>query len=218
MDSCTFLRTMGFCQPSSEKCSPSCVFWELTSCFKAFHFLLPCLMFLLIFSLKHWGNADTEMNPAAFVLWGLFGCFWGRGTNVWFFRSHPRIALRPSESPVEAERFQKGLDAAKLVGVTLLEESPLFFLIRFDKWKLTLPLLHHSLEEWAILYPMLFLHLLSNQLEVIVSFCLFWTVINSRRGRPVVKCMEKYVNIVMNKPPRVSRELGWWIGIVEDFL
>lgn len=69
-----------------------------------------------------------------------------------------------------------------------------------------------------------FLHLLSSQLEVIISFCLFWTVINRKYlnvdshssgiGRPVLKCMEKYVTFwFINPLPRVSRELGWCWGL-----
>lgn len=160
----------GFCGFCGKVLTTHCVFSELTSCFKPFNFLLCLKMFLLIFSLKHWGNTDIEVNPTVFGLWGLFSCFWGRGASVWFFRScvmPPKDFYPSKQSPAEAEHFQKGLDAAKRVGIMLLEESPLCFIFRFGKWELTLLVLHHSLEkDYPLFYAIL--HLLSSQLEVIM--------------------------------------------------
>lgn len=160
----------GFCGFCGKVLTTHCVFSELTSCFKPCHFLLCLKMFLLIFSLKHWGNTDIKMNPTALGLWGLLSCFWGRRAGVWFFRScvpPPKDFYPSKQSPAEAERFQKELDIAKRVGIMLLEESLLCFLSRFGKWKLTLLVLHHSLEkDYSLFYAIL--HVLSSQLEVII--------------------------------------------------
>lgn len=79
----------------------------------------------------------------------------------------PKDFYPSKQSPAEAEHFQKGLDAAKRVGIMLLEESPLCFIFRFGKWELTLLVLHHSLEkDYPLFYAIL--HLLSSQLEVIM--------------------------------------------------